>query len=691
VTAAAPLARGVLGWERGASLLLLLAMLPTLLAGGATLWVFGPHTLGNDFVRSAIWGLVLLASFVGWGGACGRLLISGERLDWGLASAVGMAVLLAIGGVLQVLHLMLPATVVVLTLAGLVALAADRLRRRQELVAALAEVLARTRRAPITASVVSVLYVLALVVYAGNMATPVMGRWDDAEAYLAYPKALLAHGSLEEPFSFRRLGALGGQSWLQSLLLVGATPTQLNGFDNGICQLSIFGMVHGYARGRRATAVIAMLFVVAFTYPFHNLASALSGTVFFLALFRVLDGRGYGDLTSRRVAILIGLLAAAAWTLRQNYMVALLAILGATYGLRWLDEARHARRQVIRGLISMLGALILFLTPWWVVAYRSSATFLFPILAGNGRPNVGVLGRASLGEELQFFVLNALWNRPVRTILIFVLAGLFLHEKRRDRVALAFLIGAGVGVVALIHALSALDDITSVSRYYMAFEYAFVLAVLLKSLDRVESGERPIPVRLFVSAALAVLAVGIHIWDTRGDIQIHHAGSTQRVADQTAVPQSMFPDSNDLLYQRIQASIPPGATFLEILDEPFRLDFRRNRILLCDQPGGAGPKPGWPVRQGSEQYEQYFRSHGIRYVAFILGRDSPEYDHARWAKFLAREELPKRNGHSSGALLRDMAALYVDAFEALDDLSKRKRHLFHEGSIHVLDLDTPAL
>jgi hypothetical protein len=665
-----------------------LGLLPSLLASAATGAVFWPQAHRGDLVRSALWGLVLLVSFVGWGSVGRRLLVPGERFDWGLGAVVGMAVVLALGGALQVLRLMSPTMVVVLTLVGLAALAADRLARRQELVLELQQGLARARQGKVMAVAVGLLYLLALIVYLGNVATPVLGAWDDAEAYAVYPKALLAFGSLEEPFSFRRLGALGGQSLMQAFLLVGSGSDRLNGFDNGICQLAILGMVHGYAPARRGATLVAMLFVVAFTYPFHNLGSALSGATFFLALFRVLNGTTHVGQPSDRRAILVALLAAAAWTLRQNYMVAVLAILGATYALRWLEDP-PARRELVWSLLRTLGAVVLCLIPWWIVAYRSSGTFLFPLIVGNGRADFGVLGRISLREELQFFVFNALWNRPVRTIWLFVLAALFLDEKPRDRAVLGFLIGTGVGVVLLIHGLNALDDVKSISRYYMGFEYACVLAITLVALARLEGDERPIRARSFISAGLVLLGVALHLWDTKDELASHQARAVNAITTQITAPFPGAPEPQDELYQRLQASIPAGEPFLEILDEPFRLDFNRNRILLCDQPAGAGPAPGWPIHQGAERYEAYFRSHGIRYLAYTLGKDSPEYSRSKWRDLL-KAKPRKRTGRSRGTLLREMAVFYLDVFDALDELAKRKKHLFRQGSIHVLDLDTPA-
>jgi hypothetical protein len=667
----------------------LFALSPSLLAVvalAAVPWVTSHRT---ELGGTAIWGLVLLTSFVGWGGAVAAFLVPDRRLDWGLRSALGMAAVLAIGGALQVAFLLSPAVVMVMTLAGLAALAVGRLRRGSDPVAEGSSWLTRVRAQPILTVAICLLYGLILFAYLGSFTTPVSNPWDDFEAYFVFPKSLLAYGALHEPFSFRRVGALGGQSYLQSLLLTASTVWRLNGLDNGICLLSIFGMVHGYARRSRGAVLVALAFLVGFSYHLHNVASALSGTVFFFALFRILDAHSEG-LTDRGVNILLGLVGAAAWTLRQNYLVPLLAILGAAYGLRLIDRP-ETRREMVGAGARTLGFLALFLIPWWIVSYRSSGTFMFPITLGNSRGDFGLLADVTRAEEMQFFVFNAFWNRPVRTISIFVLAALCLDDARRNRSVHAFLLGTGVGVVALIHGCRAWDDVTSVSRYYMAFEMALVLAALLKALTRldgqIDGATHPVKARSFIAAALALLAVVIHLWDTKDDLAAQYHGWVDQIAIQLGAPTEKAVDARDDLYHRVQTAIPAGAPFMEILDEPFRFDFRRNRIWLCDQPGGASPRPGFPVFKGVEQYEKYLRDRSIRYLAYTLGPASPEYSFPQWQAQARNHTPPRRNGHTRGTMLRQVAVIYLDFFSTLVELSKRHKQLFNEGQIHVLDLD----
>ena len=545
--------------------------------------------------------------------------------------------------------------------------------------------MAGARAAPILTIGVGAFYALVFFAFLGSFTTPVSNPWDDFEAYFVYPKSLLAVGALHEPFSLRRVGALGGQSYLQALLLTGSTVWRLNGFDNGICLLSIFGMVHGSARRGRAALLVGLAFVVGFTYHLHNVASALSGAVFFLALFHVLDAEN-DALTDRRVNAVLGLLAAAAWTLRQNYLVPLLAVLGASYALNLVGEPAARRREVARAGARTLGFVALFLIPWWIVSYRSSGTFLFPIGLGNARRDFGLVTGVSGADELQAFVFNAFWNRPVRSIFFFVLAGLCLDDVRRNRSVHAFLLGTGLGVVALVHGCRAWDDVTSVSRYYMSFEVALVLAILVKSLTRLNGDDRPARARSFIAAAITILAVGIQLWDTKDEIAAQYQGWVTQLAAQIGQPAPISVDPKDDFYRRVQAAVPAGASFMEILDEPFRLDFRRNRILICDQPGGASPQPGFPLFKGVDEYEHYLRDRSVRYLAYTLGPASPEYNPPLWQARARNHTAPHRNGHSRGTLLREMAVVYVDFFNTLVELGQRHKQIFSEGQVHVLDL-----
>lgn len=637
----------------------------------------------SDLLGAAIWGLALLASFIGWGAALLRLLRLSHPFGWGLPAALGMALAVAIGGVLQVGWWMSPSSAVVLLAGGLGALAWVRWQDREDLVDRAASWFRQVRATPWFSLLIASLYCLALFRFLGSLVTPVANPWDDLEAYFVFPKALLADGALHEPFSVRRLINLGGHPYLQSLLLVGSSPERLNGFDSGLCLLTLFGLVDGSARRHRAARVLTLLFLLGFVYEVHNVNSALSGSVFFFALFCVTDVYA-ADLDRVSVQAVLAALGAAAWTMRQNYLVTVIGVLCATYALHaWRGRLRWG--QAALGLARIAGLATPLLLPWWAVAWRSGGTFLYPAVLGNGRADFGLTGVVSVREELAYFGFNALWNHPVYSIWLFVAAALCLARIPKNLSFHGLLIGTGIGVFAIIHACRSWDDVESMSRYYMAFEIALVLAVLLECSEPFGSGEAAaLSSRTKIAFALSLLAALVQLVCTADQVLGQYSLWGQKIVTQLPKPTAVEPQ--DRVYQRLQRAIPAGARFLEILDQPYRLDFRRNQILICDMPGGSSPPPGLPIYGDVRQYERYFAEHSIRYLAYTLGPASPEYRHGLWLGRLRKLDPRARTGHTLSTLFRHVAVIYLDVFDKLEQLEQRHAAIFREGQIRVLDL-----
>ena len=639
---------------------------------------------GSGLVGAAAWGLVLLVSFVGWGSAAAAVLLPGRGLDWGIRSALGMAVVVAGGGLLQVAYLVSPGVLFGMIFGGLVVLAVERWPRRSRLADGIAERVAAARAHPITTVVLCALYALAAFAFLGSFATAAPNLYDDYEAYWAYPKSLLAVGALDAPFSFRRLGSLGGQSYLQSFVLIGSNVWRMNGFDNGICLLSIFGMAHGYAQRRPAALLVTLAFIVGLAYPWHNIGSELSGTVFFLALFRVIAAE-VEPITDGRIGLVLGLLGAAGWTLRQNFLVPVLVIIGAVFALHFLRAGEQRPRVFRAGVLSILFVTV-FLLPWWLTEYRSSRTFLYPLALGNARPGFLVGGDLSLSAEVQFALAYLRWDQmPVRGLSLFVLASLCLPGSLRSVGIRAVVLGTGAGVAAVVHGCRTMDDVPSVSRFSMPIVLALALAVLLDSLRRLDAREPRPTGRAVAAAVLAVGAVVLQFGGTRDAIAQEYRTWAWNIDRQLGATTTTAASEKDTYYRSVQAAVPEGQPFLEIVDQPFRFDFERNPIIICDMPGGAAPAPGFPLSGGAEELEDYFRKQSIRYLVLGIGPGSPEYNPSRWIDEMQKTPLPL-SGFTRGPQHRSMAPVYVGVFKGLEQLTRRHKQLFDDGAIHVVDL-----
>jgi len=139
--------------------------------------------------------------------------------------------------------------------------------------------------------------------------------WDDDVAYTPLVKRLLDIGNLVEPFSFRRLGAYGGQTVLEALAGARGTLANVHLIDKGLCLGLALLAITGYARERRTRPLwLALIVLLVLLLPDTaiNTASYWSGAALFLALYRCVVREHWA---------LAGLVGAAACTLRQNFMV----------------------------------------------------------------------------------------------------------------------------------------------------------------------------------------------------------------------------------------------------------------------------------------------------------------------------------------------------------------------------------
>ena len=657
----------------------------------ATIIVFGvPWMRGKygDFVASAVWGLALLASYAGWGKLVGGRLYPNRKLGWGLECALGMGLSIAVGGALMLVHLARGPVIIGWTICGLAALLVAKVRapvgppRRHWLTA-----LRRKSRLWHFAGCIVVFGALLLVRYLGSVANIEFNKWDDDIAYRGFARHILDSGTLLEPFSIHRIRSFCGQSYLHAMALVRAGPARLHLVDDGLCVLVVGGLVTGYEGVRRSTRIAILLaLVVLVTLPHrpNDIESELSGVVFFLALFRILDSEGFALAQPRANAIVVALLAAAACTLRQSYIAACGAFLAFHYVSLFVANKAERRRWASEGCAVALATLAL-LTPWAALAYDSAKTFLYPVMRGTTNPAFALPGKVTVFEELRWIVENIFFCWPVRTIPIFAVGVLVLGYRAKTRALHALLFGMVVGFFSLVHFLRAFDLLDRLADHYFAFAVAFAIAVTLKA------GQEPISRRRGITMAFALVAasVALQVIEVRAKTtELYNISLTNIEGEHTDRLRwnDMAWLRQDDLAQRMQTTVPAGARLLVMSDASFRFDGARNPLWNYEQPGAVSPRPGLPYFHGPEAMADYFKMNGVRYVAFMLTDSSHEYSLQKWR--VHSNEADKPSGR--GAQLKSQAKYYVDAFESLQKLATSRRVLFHEIDHWVLDLETPA-
>jgi hypothetical protein len=543
---------------------------------------------------------------------------------------------------------------------------------------------------------------------------------DDFQAYFVFPKQLLATGTLIEPFSGRRIFAYGGQSYLQALVLAFSNVFRIGVFDNGICVLVLVGLVVGWVRERPrfplAVAIPALLglFTLHYYDLSHSAASEFSGAVFFLAMFRILDRPRRDEESAWANALALALVASAACTLRQSNLPAAALIPAVYFILQMLRQSDARRRWAQEAALAALFSLALLL-PWMVLSYRSCGTPLYPLIVGNGSQSilgsgppipisavekapyflVSTVEKApyfpiSAVPKARYFVMAILYPGRLPGLLLAFMAGL-LVPSRASPALRASLAGTALAIIVLFNALgSSTKLIDATDRYLFPYGLAYFLAAALVTAGAMR---HPTMKRARSVIAMALVAGGLvlPLVQRPNNIINFYLGEEKDIAAERADPARFHHfDPGDAVYAALQRAVPEHATLLVMLDQPFRLDFKRNRILLWDVIGLVSPPPHLPIGQGPDAVARYLLGQGVRYVAYC---DGPDPNSVSDADVQALNRLSQGiryvpycdRGPSPGYI-----PIRRPVVADLEKLTATRKQLYADNGTYVLDLATPA-
>ncbi len=630
-------------------------------------------------LAGCLWGLFLLLSFTGWGLLVHRLLVPASRFDWASHAASGVAALVALGGLLNLLHAVSPAALWLLLGLGAVLGALELARRSRS-----ARPFQNLRGAPFAAQAVFLVgFVLAAVLYVSSSSTSQFNPHDDLQGYFVFPTRLLQTGSLgDDPFSQRRLATgLGGKSFLDTLVLLALPYEALHLLDRGVGLLVWLGLLLAFCRQRASWtgSLLALGLILLTPSAMVNTTAAVWGAVLFTALFLLLDhhqalraGRPYG------YAVLAGLLSAALCSLKYNLIPAGVILLAGCIALSARRSPSPAA-VLARGAVAAL-VLVAILLPWMLSLRSSSGTFLFPLLgkgfhgtaydSGYLAPSADLASpRRLFSDTLQFFA------APPILSLILLGAALLRFRRAPASAPLASLLLASLAAALLVH--------YSVGGFHTwRYVFPFVHAAIVLSvaeLWRDPSGENPpghqrLPVAALVSIACGAFLVGDG-WSQTRAVYKNALLDIRRALGDAPAAFSAQPRQ----YAAALEAVPPGQTILARLDRPYLLDFRRHAIYVADYPGGASPPPGMPFFQGPERLAEYLLEQQVRFVA---------YSYRSEASF-GESEKPRLTSYYP--IVRTEAAHTFDFQSNLARLGSSRKRIYDDGEVFVLDLSQPAL
>lgn len=623
--------------------------------------------------------LVFVTACIGWGAVLVRRS-SNLLLDLGLMGSAGMAVLVCVGGWLNLWACVSKTACGVLLIGGS-GLAVLTLARRHRDVTAVARTVIRAAwRDPLV-------LVLALTVVAA-VAVRVMASLhsvgfnphDDFHGYFPIVERLSTAGSLgQDPYCQRQIvSSLGGQSFLLCFLRYWGSWENMKALDGGAAFALLLLMMTGIVQQVRAAAAVRLLLLIcmAMLWPSYvdmNVSSAFTGAVCILGLYIVLSTADRtGAREDCRTLCLMAVLAAGGCALKTSFVPTIGVILAGFAGM--VVARQSARMATILGLSASGLLLVFLLLPWMLAMYFSAGTFLYPFFGKGGYVSsytgVPFVTLAGMAQTLPAMVYQLTY--PALVCFGILLAAYIAVLVTATRVAQADVAvgivaaGAAAGVAATTLAIGGYD----VARYSFPIIVCPMLLITCRLLSPQLLGQgvdtlswRPLVPGFAVGLLFALGLTFFH-------------PQLKALSSSWNPRKHLLSSGTATAYQRLQEAVPPGVPFLARLDLPFLLDFRRNRVFLADSPGEVSPPPGMPLGQGSEALASYLVSHEARYVAYSYRSQCGFTGEA-----MASRLLPKGSSY-----LRAQTQMVLGVQKTLAELGQTRKRIYDDGEMFVLDL-----
>jgi hypothetical protein len=567
--------------------------------------------------------------FLGWGWAFVRLLRL-ERRSWPSTVALGMAAVVFIGGVLNLLRLAGPPALTAIAILG-VLLAVFALR----------EGVAFSRPHWIVVLLIAAVMVFTI---ATQLPPSIYNFHDDYQKYFAYPVRMVETGTVfGSSLSAIGLQTLGAQAFLDGFV-VAFFPIRFINAADAVFGLFLCLVLAAQFAQRLWITVVSVLSVVVINPQYVNISALFCGSALIMALVAAEDSASVGLMYAALIA-----------------MKPIFAVFVAIHLLAVAFVANRGFRWAVRtGL-----AAALFLSPWALLhapnylaglrAHRPAPTpiagdidtdavnlFSFePLEYGSTAANYTALVIAIAVCGLMYWKTKPAANKVgaccitgVATFLVFVyVLGPMQYGYQHG---LRYFVPVAIGLAPAIFAWTALGE----KRFWLPLIVAAV------------------PLAAFGPSFGSRIATA---WRT------HSAASFSWLVndpDYLAYNQRVLtgPEHQDV--KALQDRIPAGEPILAWMNTPFYLDYRRNRIIDIDTAGIGVPWAALPP---------------ARYLIWDYGgfatADQDEYE---------------GRALNSGAGERKDSLLSLDFMRHLTALVEKGEVLYDDGELEVVRLQESA-
>lgn len=646
-----------------------------------------------------LWEFAVAICIFGWG-AAGLRILRFNRPPLALAGSFGIALLIALGGWMNLLHLLSPAAIYGLVGVGVLLAAYTGFR-------SIGRVAGSTQAEPwdLPSRIVVGTAILVLAVLLFGTLRPVAWSQDDLHGYAASAKKTLDNHSVQsDPFSERRIvSGLGGGIFLDTLMLPEGDFRAIKFIDESfglfLYALSLWTIGRMWKAPRWAVA-LGLIGIPVATLIQANLSIVYLTSAACLAILIALSHASTAEGVGAGETFAAGILMGALLTTKSSNFVFVLPFWFLTFVLFKLLAQRA--RVLLPGVASLLIAVFVAL-PWAIAQKANEGTYLYPLFGkGFHSSAYHILPDPSSAGSLTTAAIVAV---PGLLMMLGCLLAAWMLTRRWAAWTRASVIGFAAAAALTVPAMAISTGGEAVDRYTAPFIMPMVLMLLFLVLQ--PRRDRNLNLARCVGAWVLAFS-GFYIIHFIGfKLEFYKLERVLLFEALGRVPQRRIPgwilvvDPSYLQQEQqrdlqSQAALPVGATAIEVVRSPFGFDFRRNRIYICDECGMAGLPPGMPIDLGPDALRKYLVGAGVSYI--IYDRRDRGVPHPAWEEFVrqphidysARELIHDQIGaHNRGMWGRMETYVTWHVMDLFYDIANTSPVVYDDGTLVVARIGAP--
>jgi len=601
-------------------------------------------------------------------------------------SVVGIAILIFLGGLLNLVRLAYPAALIILLLAGLLFFTIYCSENAKNwLTAWRASSLSNGGQLKyLHGDILPIAMLIIVVGYYAITLLPVIAFniHDDYYTYLPRPFRMLQSGTLSgNPYEVLGTDSLGAHAFLQGFVLLGFPVEYLQGLE-AVFSFALVGLLL-IAIGRKfnlhwSYTIFAVLGFIVINPQSVNVSPIYLGSAFILGIilasFKLLEQMGKSDSGETPILSIgiLGLLLAGFLGLKNTFLIFAFAYFSLFFiGLLLISEDK---RKIVKICALVTLSAFVALLPWLALYTSNIVSAVLIALQPSTETTVNTFTSLS-GNISGLFSMAALYygnsflSYGIIVLMLMLIGAYSIINTYGNRVAPSkrgyYLVAAASCAASIItyYFYGAIIPAYAAVRYscpvlIATLPFAWLVAAMAVPNSWRSQKLLGMPaIKIAILLAMPILVSAL-FWSTfvkRIEMAYYYHMAIQLPYDNKAIKYNRYAMSSDTseFVRGIQYKTRPGEKILVWIGFPMHLDFSRNEIYSIMSSSLLNPWLDMPFSGNVNDMVQYLKGQGIRYVIWDARGDDLENTYRR---MLSGSNLGNRRVAERGLYFREMLA-----------------------------------